>query len=346
MSLSTSPVSALALLTLTFFSCMPRVAGNTYTLVDDYLQSPSTLINDFTFFTGPDPTDGLVNYVDSATAISTALIGIVAGNSSSPFTSGSQALYIGVDTSSVTPAGRPSVRISSKKIYQPGMLLVADIAHMPAGCGTWPALWMLGAGTWPDSGEIDIVERVEGQMANSMTLHTSAACSMPNASATFSGAMLTDNCDVAANGNAGCQIMGEAGGAGASSAGAPFNAQGGGVFVTEWTASVINVWFFAATAALPASLASNALTASTAGLGVPAASFPATPTCDFASHFRDMQILLDTTFCGAWAGAVWQSGGCAAQTGVATCNDYVANHPEAFTEAYWSIRALSVYEAV
>lgn len=34
-------------------------------------------------------------------------------------------------------------------------------AKMPCGTGTWPAIWMLGAGgVWPDDGEIDILEHV------------------------------------------------------------------------------------------------------------------------------------------------------------------------------------------
>lgn len=34
-------------------------------------------------------------------------------------------------------------------------------AKLPCGAGTWPAIWTLGArGTWPDDGEIDIMEQV------------------------------------------------------------------------------------------------------------------------------------------------------------------------------------------
>lgn len=47
-------------------------------------------------------------------------------------------------------------------------------AKMPCGTGTWPAIWMLGAGgVWPDDGEIDIVEHV-GRNAGEVlgTVHT------------------------------------------------------------------------------------------------------------------------------------------------------------------------------
>ena len=64
-------------------------------------------------------------------------------------------VYMGVDTTNVYPLsgpGRPSVRITSKAKYNHG-LFVLDLAHMPFGCGTWPAYWLLGP-NWPNNGEI------------------------------------------------------------------------------------------------------------------------------------------------------------------------------------------------
>lgn len=49
-------------------------------------------------------------------------------------------------------------------------------AKLPCGRGTWPAIWMLGTrGTWPENGEIDIMEHVgrkPGEILGS--LHTGA----------------------------------------------------------------------------------------------------------------------------------------------------------------------------
>lgn len=54
--------------------------------------------------------------------------------------------------------GRDSVRISSYDAYADSVI-VLDLAHMPEGCGTWPAFWTLShKGPWPNGGEIDIVE--------------------------------------------------------------------------------------------------------------------------------------------------------------------------------------------
>ena len=81
----------------------------------------------FNFFTAPDPTHGHVKYVDQATARSAGLINSTKG-----------VVAWGVDTTNVTPQGRPSIRLESKKAYEAG-LVVLDVAHMPTGCGTWPA---------------------------------------------------------------------------------------------------------------------------------------------------------------------------------------------------------------
>lgn len=48
-------------------------------------------------------------------------------------------VYLGADMKYFADNGRASVRIESKKRYEPG-LYVWDVAHMPTGCGTWPTL--------------------------------------------------------------------------------------------------------------------------------------------------------------------------------------------------------------
>ena len=42
---------------------------------------------------------------------------------------------------------------------------------LPAGAGLWPAFWALGAGEWPDTGEIDIMENVGDPAWTSVALH-------------------------------------------------------------------------------------------------------------------------------------------------------------------------------
>lgn len=57
--------------------------------------------------------------------------------------------------------GQPysSARISSRTSWTYGFYEIR--ARIPCARGTWPAIWMLpDAGTWPDGGEIDVMEHV------------------------------------------------------------------------------------------------------------------------------------------------------------------------------------------
>ena len=59
-------------------------------------------------------------------------------------------------------------------------------AKLPCGRGTWPAIWMLGAGgRWPDDGEIDIMEQVGSQPTRILgTVHTPITGGSGNGSST------------------------------------------------------------------------------------------------------------------------------------------------------------------
>ncbi|GKZ31215.1 hypothetical protein AbraIFM66950_011470 [Aspergillus brasiliensis] len=297
-----------------------QLSSAAYTLQDDY--SGSGFFDGFSFFTGTDPTNGFVDYVDESTAQDNGYIS--AGDS----------VYMGVDHTNVASNGRQSVRISSDATYNHG-LFILDLEHMPGGvCGTWPAFWLLGA-DWPNNGEIDIIEGVNQQSGNDMTLHTSDGCSV-SSSADFTGSMTTSNCYVYASGqssNAGCGITDPD----ATSYGTAFNANGGGVFATEWTSDAISIWFFGR-GSIPDDIDSG--NPDPDSWGTPVATFQG--DCDIDSHFDGLQIIFDTTFCGDWAGNVWGSGSCASVA--SSCTDYVANNPEAFAEAYWNINSLKVYQ--
>jgi hypothetical protein len=266
-----------------------------------------------------------VQYVDQSTA---QQMGLINGSTT-------ESVSWGVDSTNQTPEGRPSVRISSKKSYNSG-LVVLDVEHMPFGCGTWPAFWMVGP-DWPNNGEIDILEGVNDQENNGMTLHTGAGCSISSQSdGAFSGTVETDNCDVKApdqNENAGCSIKHPS----KQSYGAGLNDNQGGVYATQWTDDAISVFFFPR-----GEIPEDALgdSPNPDNWGIPAAKFSG--GCDIAKTFQEQQIVFDTTFCGDWAGNVWESGSCASKA--ATCDEYVQNNPEAFTDAYWTIKALRVYQ--
>ena len=155
------------------------------------------------------------------------------------------------------------------------------------------------------------------------------------------GSLLNGNCNDG-NGAMGCPIHApdttSALGQEFASAGHAFNAQGGAVYVTEWTSTGIKIWAFARNA-VPASL--NDENPSTASFPTPLASFSG--SCDFSTAFQDMTLIINTDFCGDWAGKVWEVSGAKEKTGVESCDAYVAQHPEKFTEAYWEIASVKVY---
>ncbi|EIM80617.1 2 beta-glucan [Stereum hirsutum FP-91666 SS1] len=282
------------------------------------------------FFTGfsfqaiADPTNGRVNYVSESTAQSLGLATV----------SGSNFILRADDTTTLSASGpgRNSFRIQSNNAYGTHVT-VFNVAHMPQGCGTWPALWEVGP-NWPNGGEVDIVEGVNDQVPNQSTLHTSSGCTMPS-SRSETGNIVGTDCVAADAGNAGCGVQM----ADANSYGPPFNSNGGGFYAMERTSSFIKVWFWARDdGSVPSDVSSGASSVDTDNWGTPDAYFPNTD-CDIASHFADSNIIINLTFCGDWAGAVYANSGCPS-----TCDDYVDNNPSAFNNAYFEFPWVKVYE--
>ncbi|KAF7712634.1 Endo-1,3(4)-beta-glucanase [Penicillium ucsense] len=307
---------------LSSLGLLAQITRAAYTLQEDYGTTDS-FFDKFDFFTDADPTNGYVSYVDRSTARNAGLI-----------RSTGSSVYIGVDTQNqASGSGRQSVRLTSTKSYQHG-LVILDLAHMPGSvCGTWPAFWMLGA-NWPNNGEIDIIEGVNTQSNNQVTLHTSNGCSIQNSG--FTGLLDTANCYVEAAGqsaNSGCAITSNSG----QSYGDGFNQAGGGVYATEWTSAGIKVWFFPRSG-IPWDISIGKPNPAT--WGMPTAAFAG--SCNIDSHFNNLQLVFDITFCGDWAGNVWSSGTCAYKA--PTCNSFVQNNPAAFKETYWSVNSLKVYQ--
>jgi hypothetical protein len=200
--------------------------------------------------------------------------------------------------------------------------------------------WTFGP-NWPTGGEIDILEGVNEATHNGMTLHTGPGCSVGQDVSQFSGSVVTPNCDVAAVGqgkNVGCSIKDPS----PQSYGAGLNEAGGAIFATEWNSAGISVWRFERGSA-PADVLGDA--PDPTKWGKPNAKFAG--ACNIDQMFAEQQIIIDTTFCGDWAGAetVWSNattGSCASKA--PTCKDWVRDNPQAFTEAYWEIAALKVYQ--
>ena len=172
---------------------------------------------------------------------------------------------------------------------------------------------------WPTSGEIDIVEGVNDQVSNQMTLHsgTSSACTITQSAnstkSLFTGNTLGTNCYSTATANAGCGISDP----NPTSFGYGFNNADGGVYALLWdTSAGISIWHFAR-ANIPGDITRR--TPTPANWGTPAG-FWSSQTCDIAANFKQHSLIIDTTICGGWAGAAYGTSGCPG-----TCSDMVAN---------------------
>ena len=137
-----------------------------------------------------------------------------------------------VDTTPQVSGNRNSVRIQTQYSFSGG-LVIMDSVHMPTGCGTWPAFWTNGP-TWPQTGEIDIVEGVNTYTNNQATVHTNSGCELPTSNVTalgISGSVVGGtNCAALETGNQGCGIEASQ----TNSFGAAFNSIGGGVYASAF----------------------------------------------------------------------------------------------------------------
>jgi len=320
---------------------LAQAASLKYTLVDNF--DSTNFFNEFQFFTDTDPTNGAVRYVDAVTANRDSLAGYYRDS-----------VYLGVDHTTVlnTTTKRPSVRVTSQKAYTKG-LFIADIAHMPAGktdddaCGLWPAFWTVGP-EWPGDGEIDILEGINTQSSSAITLHTGKECIISNNGSAPTTSLFNDSC----NGKIGCRQETN----GKNNYGAGFNAAGGGIYVVEWTDEAISAWFFSRDSHQAASLSSSTSSSSTgntkaastqldtSSFGTPVANFVGGNQCSISDNFKDQSIIINTDFCGEWAGKEWGQNPTCAALGP-SCDDYVAAHPEKFEHAYWLINSIKVYKA-
>ncbi|KAJ7891683.1 glycoside hydrolase family 16 protein [Mycena olivaceomarginata] len=285
---------------MAFSSTIPAALCATYSRSENIVGTG--FYNSFNFEDGADPNHGRVNYVDGATAMSQNLT----------FASENTFILRGDCTT-----GRNSVRIKSNNAYT-----------------THVAVWEVNGTNWPNGGEVDIVEGVNDQGNNQVTLHTVTGCTMP-ASRTQTGTSGPLNCDVSVS--FGCSVnVGQA-----PSYGPTFNADGGGWYAIERTNSFINIWFWSRNAAnVPADVSAGGTTVDTSDWGIPVANFPNT-TCNIPQFFDAHNIIINLNFCGDFAGQadVYASSGCPS-----TCTSYVDNNPAAFGDAYFLFNSINIYQ--
>ncbi|WRT63877.1 uncharacterized protein IL334_000803 [Kwoniella shivajii] len=299
------------------------VQASSYKLAKSY--TGKSFFDGFDWKTFDDPTHGRVNYVSETDA----------RNKNLSYVSDHNTFVMRTDYKhKVQPGqrGRDSVRIESKDTFGNG-IFIADIQHMPVGCGTWPAFWTSTTDQWPNGGEIDIIEGVNGRGTNQGTLHTTPGCTIPK-NVDESGQQLSSDCAVHGSDNQGCGVKDNR----RDSFGPAFNKISGGWYVMKRSDTGIKMWFWPRGGHAPADVRTGAAHVDPAHFGKPFANFPSTQ-CNMKEHFGQHRIIFDNTLCGDWAGAVYGQQGCPS-----TCEDHVMNNPDAFKDAYWKVRALRVYE--
>jgi hypothetical protein len=246
-----------------------------------------------------------------------------------------------VDDKSFVPYNekRYAPSLLSERAYPVGSVFVMDAVHMPYGCSVWPAFWTQGA-QWPEGGEIDIMEGVNGQTSNQIALHSHSDGCYASKDAEMTGQLRLDNCSVTSNGGSGCTV----GDSNTNSYGEGFAAAGGGVYVAEYAEDAIRVWF-KSRADVPKEMTGDAQSLDTSVLGVPTANYPAS-TCDIGKYFSEQILTITITLCGDWAGA--QStleATCPPLTGTNTCyTTYVINDAsETYKNAYFELNYINIY---
>eukprot|EP00930_Biecheleria_cincta_P001239 TRINITY_DN102388_c0_g1_i1.p1 TRINITY_DN102388_c0_g1~~TRINITY_DN102388_c0_g1_i1.p1 ORF type:complete len:569 (+),score=76.81 TRINITY_DN102388_c0_g1_i1:39-1709(+) len=310
-----------------------------YVLMETYVGED--FFEKWTFYTGPDPTHGIVDFVSYDDAMSKGLA-----------KTSWDRVYMGADATEVLTGdnGRKALKITSNSVYNSG-LFVLKVDHVPLSCGSWPAFWMFGEDAqhaWPRWGEYDIVEAVHNISQAATTLHTRDHCdqSLVNSGLDFTGpawatgtaSQSAKNCFVHAPGEFSNQGCGEKMPVG--SWGPALNKAGGGTWAAEWDPKRFHIrtWFFP-NGMEPLDLQSKN----------PRPQFWGTPTSFFTlqeqycspGHFQNMRMVFDTTFCGDYGDATFQS---ACPLAGLSCRDFVQQRPQEFADAYWSILALDVYQ--
>lgn len=315
-----------------------------YVLSPEDTYQGNTFFEKFNFFTAADPNVGFVQYLDQNTATNARLTSV----------NDAQQVYIGVDYENTydvnSSRGRPSIRLETKKSYQYG-LFVFDLAHMPANtCGKWSAFWTTNEQEWPRWGEIDIIENIHENNNTLEALHTTPGCSVSGnqISTQMTGKQTTYNCDgTATSSQYGAQGSGQgcvAENMSPNNYGKAFNDVGGGVYAMEWNSQAINIWNFHRDN-IPQDLSSGNPNPDNWG---PPVFTTKQGSCTIDDHFKDQRVIIDSAFCGNWAGqdAFWQQTSCykSDPAKYPTCNSYVAANPAAYKESYWLVNSLKVYQ--
>lgn len=289
----------------------------------------SNFFDKFDFVTETDANGGYVQYQDQNAAEQLGLVAYEDGE-----------MYIGVEHGAgsvyaTTAAGRKSVRLESKKVYNQG-LVIADFSYLPKPtCGSWPAFWFFGE-PWPTKGEIDLYENWNDLTFNRHTAHVDSPdvvgeCVIEQDDMT--SIIDSANCYDHADGQWDYQ------GCSASEYTSTFGSSSGGVYAMEWTSEYLKIWDWERASA-PLDVKSGSPKPSDAW-GTPAYVIK---QCNIDKAFKDMKMVLNVDFCGVAAQTDKWGASCSLATTFDTCAGYVGSSPEDFADTYFKVKDIKFFD--
>jgi len=304
---------------------------------------------DFRYFTGLDPTRGLVKYTNDQSLIKKY------DDNSVDINVGSVPIDVQVDYGGGNiqiKKGRAAIRLESKEQFSKGLFII-NVSSVPIGPAVWPSWWLLGEGNWACKGEIDIIEYVnsdkryngmKGNIYNAVTRHTTTPPGLQPCRSANGWDCTAGNPDFICKNCSGGKVTCPTYGCGTTmtypSAGYAINEAGGAVFACLLDSEGdTKVWSW---------LKNDPKLPSDFRNGIPNSLDPkewdkqikffACP-----GQFRDMYLVLNTTLCGDWAGNTFNlnnpSPGLPQE-----CERYVANSDNKFIDAKWNVNWMGVYQ--
>ncbi|PPQ94921.1 LOW QUALITY PROTEIN: hypothetical protein CVT25_004407 [Psilocybe cyanescens] len=311
-------------ISLFVLSSLSYTLGATYFLKENIVGE--SFYSHFDWEAVADPNHGRVNYVDQDTSVAQNLT-----------YANFDTFILRTDYTTVLSAedpGRNSVRIRSKNTYTTHVAI------------TWPGIKETKESDKPKGnyahlrhqGLVDIVEGINDQPPNSITLHTTEVfdvlitteltiygermyharhatserfyhflyfCPMTEPLLCRISGQL--DCNTLVNSNAGCGVTNP----GSSDYGPEFNVKGGGWYVVERAPDHISIWFWSRhDPSIPHELKYGSFEVDSRKWGVPVAYFP-NDTCNpMSKYFEENNIIINLTLCGDWAGTAYGQSGC------------------------------------
>ncbi len=223
---------------------------------------------------------------------------------------------------------RESIRINSRERFNNG-IFVFDIDRMPLACGA-----LVGR----NFDEIDILENIN-ERRGYVNFHTSAkGCKRADEQSSQSAEILSQVCSL------GESTAGSFKGCISSLGSTDVDLERfEGKLVVGLSEKWVRIYYVkrksAMDTALSTLMAAGSMDWNVLGtLGRPLVNFNK-PSCD-KTMFRDMQLVINTNFCGGWAQGDW-SNSCAQKTATLSCSTFVTSTD--LESAYWRFQSIRFY---